>query len=361
MTDPQPKSANRLRFSLRTGLVFFFLLSGLFAVAAHLHHDILKRCAVNTWLVEHSEPLYSALSWKKGIVCTHAPDGELTQWTRFVRSYVHPEYGRKFDFLTFYGDPMKEQPDLDLSLLFGAKTVHLHDPKMPNTVMLALAARGMTELRIETHSKFTGEVPPSYEKQRPAVDLEKLTWEGGQVPRELGEMIAKSPKLTKLSLTSVAAEAFPPICRVENLEELALGWSGRGAVAPGKLPSEDEHRLLHEGFAELAKRPRLTRLTILGRCAVSPADIREFCETSNVRELTIRWTELAPNALQELARLLHLETLDLNEPHLTDEHLQSLAASKSLKLIRIAPGPKNSAEGILELDRRMSNCEVQRY
>lgn len=361
MTDPQPKSANRMRFSLRTGLIFFFLLSAIFAVAAHLHHDILKRCAINTWLIDHSEPLYSASSWKKGIVCTHAPDGELTQWTRFVRAYVHSEYGRKFDFLTFYGDPMKEEPDIDLSLLFGAKTVRLKDPTMPNTVMLALAARGMTELHIETRSKFSGEMPPSYRKQRPAADLEKLTWEGGQVPLELGEMIAKSPKLTKLSLTSVAAEAFPHICRVENLEEVALGWSGRGAVAPGKLPSEEEHRLLHEGFAELAKRTRLTRISILGRCAVSPADIREFCESSNVRELTFRWTELAPEALKELARLPHLETLDLNEPHLTDEHLQHLTTSKSLKLVRIAPGPKNSAEGILELDRRMPHCDVQRY
>ena len=296
---------------------------------------------------------------QKRVECTHAPDGELSQWARFVRTYIHREYGRKFDFLTFHGDPMKEQPDLDLSLLFGAKTVRLHDPTMPNTVMLALAARGMTELQIETRTKLSGEMPPSYQKQRPAADLEKLTWEGGFVPREFGEMIAKSQRLTKLSLTSVSAEAFPHICRVQNLEELALGWSGFGAVAPGKLPIEEEHRLLHEGFAELAKRSRLTRISILGRCAVAAEDIREFCKTSNVRELTIRWTELTPEALKELARLPHLETLDLNEPHLTDEHLQSLAASKSLKLIRIAPGPKNSAEGILELNRRMPHCDVQ--
>ncbi|MBX3464375.1 MAG: hypothetical protein KF830_14495, partial [Planctomycetes bacterium] len=118
MTDPQPNSENRLRFSLRTGLVFFFLLSGAFAVAAHLHHDILKRCAVNTWVTQRSK----GQKFSNGRY-TYAPDDELSQWTRFVRTYVHPEYGRKFDFLTFHGDPMKEQPDLDLSLLFGAKTV----------------------------------------------------------------------------------------------------------------------------------------------------------------------------------------------------------------------------------------------
>ena len=61
MTDPQPKSASRLRFSLRTGLVFFFLLSGAFAVTAHLHHDILKRCAVNTWLIQQRDE--NAGSW----------------------------------------------------------------------------------------------------------------------------------------------------------------------------------------------------------------------------------------------------------------------------------------------------------
>jgi hypothetical protein len=75
----------------------------------------------------------------------------------------------------------------------------------------------------------------------------------------------------------------------------------------------------------------------------------------------LQWTELNPECIKELARLPNLEEIDIHESHVGDNHLLWLADSKSLKKIRVAISPKNSGSGMLELRKKLPECEITRY
>ena len=348
------------QFSLRFGVGLFLAICILFGFAARWYHGVRRRGDVQQAFA--AKCVEQQRLGKLRMIASYADEGKVDSTTQFLRKWVHPEYGREFRYVAAFADPLAQTPSIDPRLFFGVEDFHLMIPVRSTSIAAFFEIPNLKQLRIEAGRMLKEESDVvDWTRVRSARNLEVLVLESSIVEVDLATELSDLPELSKVSLYMLSPGAFAKLASSPKLSDLSVGLLLPGGPRQKPLSEEETRavrRSLKAAFDELANRSQLDRLSLSGRLPVTPTDLSTFCDKSSVKELTLRYCQVAPEVLAEFAKLPDLEKLDIHDPKLEDGHLAGLVGAKKLKSISV--GPEISGEAIVVLREKMPQCEIWR-
>lgn len=349
-------------FSLRTGLVLFIVLGVGFGLAGRWIQDVRERGDAQLRLVQ----------WRNGNrgndlhVYAQYPAVEApSQFTSIIRKYVHPEYRRHFESLKCNGASLNSEIARDAKLSFGVSTVYLGCSHVDSGDAASLFQTfGLKELFVQSYSSGELSLGVSLLQLKEAKELEKVTLYCF-LPDRVGEVVRDLPRLKEISVSACTPECIALLASNRTLQKLHIGsirhseGDFRAVDQVEEEFRERSRRAMKQALQALGDNPNFRSLSIQGQIHVAAEDLKEFCRTSQVNSVNLQFPQIAPQCLEEFAKLGNLTSLCLYELSISDEHLASLYKAKKLKQLVI--GPNVSADAILALREKLPNCKISRY
>ncbi len=349
-------------FSLRTGLILFVVLGVGFGLAGRWIQDVRERGEAQLRLAEwRNVNKIGSLQ-----VFARYSNTDQPSWvTSKIRQYVHPEYQRSFESLTYEGPTLDSAIAMDAKRSFGIRTMHLNCFNInPHDAAVLFQAPSLKELVVQSHFSGDGSMGDALLHLKGAKELENLSVHCF-LPDRSGEVVRELPRLTEVRVSSCTPECIAILAGNRTLQKLHIGSIRHSendfrAVEPSAEEfAERSRRAMKQAFKALGDNPNLRSLSIQGQIHVAPEALKAFCRTSQVSSVNLQFPQIAPQCLEEFAKLGNLTSLSLYELSINDEHLASLSNAKKLKQLVI--GPNVSADAIFALREELPNCKISRY
>lgn len=346
------------RFSMRTGLVFFLVLGTGLGLAARWIREVRERGEAQRALLDM--PTNATKRSRSRVAITYAPESRRNWFVRSVRYWVHPEYDRQIDRLSFVGDDFDDSTAVNVSRVFAVDTLSVLGDTSEMWMSTAMTASSLKSVSLngpiwDPISDFQLDRIP------PATELQQLhIVSTAPIREEFIEWLCRAPKLNKIDISEIPMESLPHFTKARSVVEFSLDMHQVSYLHPMRLkprpssrksdilrllnglpsqkplaqPMNDDWRgNLLQLLVGLADCEQLTRLR-LSSAVLEEADLlREFCRRSKVQHLQVVSCNLSPESLREIAKLKNLRTLDLSYTPLELDHLETLMTMKSLREI----------------------------
>lgn len=113
------------RFSLRTALALFLILSVSLGFLARWYHQVRERGDAQDWLIEHSD--HSSSNWRSSSMHCLMKKETQTPWTTsLIRKWVHPEYDVKFETISVGRESIKNEFVSRIEKMFGVERLYIY-------------------------------------------------------------------------------------------------------------------------------------------------------------------------------------------------------------------------------------------
>lgn len=360
------------RFSLRTFLILVLLLGCGFGILARWHRTVIipgdaqlriQARSGNRPKLISNPPRQISVTF--GV--SHTPDHNSSWLKPFLRKWIHSEYDRRFDRVSFLGVCVD---DLELAKDFassnGVREAWFDVERVtPDFAAEFFRTQGIRELHFQSIPADPRESELLFRSVLQSRSLESISLDGSFLCEEAAIEIAKLPKLNKLKLDSCTPETLCQFANCNSLQSLSIrslrsnANDFRATDESEEMFAERARRCLQKFLAEVSNSPNLKTLGIGGTLGITPNDLHDFCANSQVENLGLSDPSWSPECLAEIARLPRLESLRLCDLNLKDEHLTMLHQARSLKSLTI--GPNVSPEAIKALRAALPNCKVGHY
>jgi hypothetical protein len=355
---PPRHSKFRFRqFSLRTGLLVFIALSIAFGLATNWYRQV--RAQGDLQKAFFAKCQLAEQGWSPPFTTIYANEAQVGLWTYFVRTWVHPEYGRKFQRVSLSADQFESLSNPGVRRLFSGTEVWAHN--LPHATLAPLfGLPGIRELHLHsTHGAYTADEAnlkhpvTDWSIVRGAQDLQELTFTGDAIDDSLCQELGRLPSLETLYFTECSIEGMALLAKSRSLKSLK--------ILVIRIPDQTRQEMyphrksLRAALADLAANTALEELT-LDWIPAESEDIAEFCRQSRVKKLEMSVYEYSKESLAKLATLPNLEHLKLRG--IKDDRLLALQEAKNLQTLAIESYVPN--EIFATLTKKLPNCRVTR-
>lgn len=318
------KLLNLRRFSLRTGLIAFILIGVGMGVLGRWVQDVRRRGAAQRRVIGECGTTTAAMNWGSLLPSSPTflkePETNIHWLTSQIRHWVDAEYDQRCSTLVINERFLKSASlREDLASLFPVKLVNVEGIVTPQQLAVIFKIPGLKQIHLTCVIDGDWEATDC-SAARKARNLELIDFEDNVLPDNLASELSQLPRLKIVRNALCSIDGLESLSKVPSLTELDLSAGATAQFQDNSPSNSDEeaakqrlHAQAVKAFSQLAQRKSLNVLSLRMPLYLGPEDLKSFCESSPIVELTLTEAHLKPGCRKEIRKLKNLKASMLKE------------------------------------------------